>query len=267
MEIESLSAAHETPDGLIEEASIPRVGGVSLTQQVIDAIFRAIRLNAFPGGRLPPEHQLAKLLGVSRTTVRRALQSLEVFGLVERRPGRGTRLREHGTPGLVALHGLVPFPTLLRELGHEVTSKVSWRKVGAAPDDLVKRLRREVSGDAYEVDILLLADGEPAVATTAQFPADVLRRAPADEDFQAGSILLLSESCFRKKIAHAVASIEPRVSRKGHAARQAQLGLPAGRPYLLLRETFYCSREQTLAVSRVSVNPGYVTFSVFRRFF
>lgn len=252
--------------GLADGPLVPRVGGASLTQQVLDAMIRAIRLGSFPGGRLPPEDQLAELLGVSRTTVRRALQSLEQIGVIERRPGRGTRLRQHATPDLLALHGLVPFPTLLRELGHEVTSKVSWRHVDTADEDLVARLDRAVTGAAYEVDVVLLANGVPAVAMRERFPADVLRQTPSEEDLQAGSILFVSERCFRHPIDHAVASIEPCVT-GADGAQDPGLELPDGRPYLALHEIFYSSEEEGLAISQVSINPEYISFSVFRRFF
>ncbi len=43
-----------------------------------------------PGKPLPGEHQLAEQFGVSRVTVRRTLDSLELEGLVERRHGVGT---------------------------------------------------------------------------------------------------------------------------------------------------------------------------------
>lgn len=43
-----------------------------------------------PGQRLPGEEALAELYGVSRVTVRRALQSLADEGLIERRQGQGT---------------------------------------------------------------------------------------------------------------------------------------------------------------------------------
>ena len=42
------------------------------------------------GGRIPPERELAELWGLSRSSVRDALKQLELRGLIERRPGRGT---------------------------------------------------------------------------------------------------------------------------------------------------------------------------------
>lgn len=42
------------------------------------------------GERLAPERELAEQLGISRTSLREALHELELKGLVDRRPGRGT---------------------------------------------------------------------------------------------------------------------------------------------------------------------------------
>ncbi|MCW3046782.1 MAG: GntR domain protein [Solirubrobacterales bacterium] len=55
------------------------------------------------GARIPGERELAASMGVSRASVRSALRDLELKGLVDRRPGRGTiitnseRLREAGS--------------------------------------------------------------------------------------------------------------------------------------------------------------------------
>jgi GntR family transcriptional regulator, transcriptional repressor for pyruvate dehydrogenase complex len=46
-----------------------------------------------PGRKLPPERELARLLGVSRGLVREAIHELALKGLVHRRQGRGTEVR------------------------------------------------------------------------------------------------------------------------------------------------------------------------------
>lgn len=46
-----------------------------------------------PGTRLPPERQLAQMLGTGRSAVREALAALEILGVVHIRPGSGTYLR------------------------------------------------------------------------------------------------------------------------------------------------------------------------------
>jgi DNA-binding FadR family transcriptional regulator len=61
-----------------------------LYRQIADQIAGLIGNGEFPhGSRLPAERELASLLGVSRTSVREALISLEIGGLVEVRVGAG----------------------------------------------------------------------------------------------------------------------------------------------------------------------------------
>ncbi|MBM3471123.1 MAG: FadR family transcriptional regulator [Armatimonadetes bacterium] len=55
-----------------------------------------------PGDKLPPERELAAALGVSRTSIRDAIRTLEATGLLEPRQGHGTVIRELSAAGLVA---------------------------------------------------------------------------------------------------------------------------------------------------------------------
>ena len=61
-----------------------------LYEQVAGQVTELVTRGEFkPGDRLPPERDLAKLLGVSRPTVREAMIALEIAGLVEVRVGAG----------------------------------------------------------------------------------------------------------------------------------------------------------------------------------
>lgn len=68
----------------------PPVSRVRTYEQVLDRIETQIVTGALrPGQRLPPERELAVLLGVSRPAVREALRILEAQGVVRSQVGRG----------------------------------------------------------------------------------------------------------------------------------------------------------------------------------
>lgn len=72
-----------------------------LYQQVADSIRKQIQSgSAPPGSRLPSEKLLAQQLGVSRPTVREAMISLEIAGLVEIRTGSGSYVRQRDSLAL-----------------------------------------------------------------------------------------------------------------------------------------------------------------------
>jgi GntR family transcriptional regulator, hexuronate regulon transcriptional repressor len=71
------------------------VGTPKLYQRVANAIVAEIRSGKYPRGeRLPPERELAEEFGVSRPTVREAMISLEIRGIVEARRGSGIYVME-----------------------------------------------------------------------------------------------------------------------------------------------------------------------------
>jgi len=66
-----------------------------LYRQIADQLRALIDSGEFPpGSRLPAERELAKLLGVSRASVREAMIALEVIGLVDVRVGNGVLVCE-----------------------------------------------------------------------------------------------------------------------------------------------------------------------------
>jgi GntR family transcriptional regulator len=230
----------------------------SLTDRARDALVDAIVRGTFDSGRLPAENELAAQLGVSRTTVRAALQSLEQMGMIERTPGRGTRLRKHAGQNVLLLHGLVPFSTFLADKGFEVTSEVVWAR-GRADVDTARRLRCEPELPIYETKILLAADGEPAVAITERIVATALR-VPLEDLAVPDSLLKLNPDYFVKSIDHALVQLIPRL-----ADRATRIAAP-GAAYILIEETFYSRDDEPVAIADVAVNDAFIQYAVMRRF-
>lgn len=72
---------------------IRRIPGVALYAQLADLLRDQIEDGTYgPGAMLPSEEQLSDSHEVSRNTVRRATALLTTEGLIEARPGYGTRV-------------------------------------------------------------------------------------------------------------------------------------------------------------------------------
>jgi GntR family transcriptional regulator len=200
------------------------------------------------------------MLGVSRTTVRGALQSLAQNGVVTRTPGRGTLIRRQMDPSMVALQRLLGFTRLIAEQGHRVTHKGSWSKTPGAPANVVQALELKPGEPCYLFDRLLLASGTPAIWANDYFPTSGFSREPAAVDrlaespFELGSLLV-------ERIDHAIVEIVPSLPSK---RVQDRLKLRRSEPYVQLRETHFGSSGTPLGYSFIHVNDHFVRFQLVR---
>ncbi|MBV9138185.1 MAG: aminotransferase class I/II-fold pyridoxal phosphate-dependent enzyme, partial [Hyphomicrobiales bacterium] len=75
---------------MLENLRLP-ADGQPMYRRLADAIAERIASGALNGGdKLPPQREIARVLGINVTTVTRAFSALQQRGLVEARPGRGT---------------------------------------------------------------------------------------------------------------------------------------------------------------------------------
>ena len=71
------------------------LGGALRSQQTAEWLLQQLRSGQLAGAvQLPSEQELAGMLGVSRNVLREAIKSMELMGMIQSCPGRGTVVKE-----------------------------------------------------------------------------------------------------------------------------------------------------------------------------
>lgn len=143
---------------------IQHLSPVSLYAQVATALRQEIGDTLKPGDSLPPEPELQKRFGVSRITVRRALDELVAGGLVIRQQGRGTFVRE---PQITQdLSRLTSWTTAIRQLGYEPQTVSTEIIVVDASPELQAMLQLRSNERVVRIQRVRHASGEPICLMT-----------------------------------------------------------------------------------------------------
>ena len=148
-----------TRGGLARAVAVDRSSPVPLYFQLAQALEAAIASGAIPARtRLDNEVALAGELGVSRPTLRRALEELAHKGLIVRRRGQGTHVvptRVRRSLTTISLHD-----DLVRA-GQRPATRVLSLDVVPAPDVVADRLGLVARAPVLRIERLRLAGGSP----------------------------------------------------------------------------------------------------------
>lgn len=241
-------------DGLFTELE-----NTPLAERARAAILQAILSGRFDDYRLPSEDELAKMLNVSRTTIRTALHSLEQDGIITRRRAVGTTINRHVGPSTLALQRLIGFDWLLEEKGHKVKVDQSWKRT-KAPADMVELLGVSAEEDSFLTEKLYSADNALAIYVRDLVPWKHIERNPPKNP--AASLFEFSKRYCDTAIDHAVAEIVPMVKRDKNTTK---LGVGTGEAFIRLHEIHYSQTGEEVAYSLIDVDDEYIRFEIFRR--
>jgi GntR family transcriptional repressor for pyruvate dehydrogenase complex len=151
-------------------AGFETVRKVRRYEQVAEQIRRLISSGALKAGDLlPPERELAEKLGVGRSSIRDAVRTLEVMGILEPRQGHGTVVRDLNADALV-----VPLASVLQHRRDLVSELLDVRRM--IEPGLAARAAKNASAEeiAHMEDVIRrheakLRRGESAVDEDTQF--------------------------------------------------------------------------------------------------
>jgi GntR family transcriptional regulator len=121
-----------------------------------------------PGSPVPPERELARLYGTSRTTVRQALAELVIEGRLLRMQGKGTFVAK---PKVAQPLELASYTEGMRQHGLHPQTKILDIGYVTADEELAALLDVRSGGRLLRIHRLRLADGEPMSIDTSHLPA------------------------------------------------------------------------------------------------
>jgi GntR family transcriptional regulator len=220
--------------------------------QILDAI-----LDGRFESRLPAEDVLAKMLNVSRTTVRSALQGLEQEGIITRRRAIGTTINRHVGPSTLALQRMIGFDRLLHEKYSDVGVEVSTERceVPAEFSDVFP-----AQGECCYMEKAYRAEGSVALYVRDVVPWENLSATELGDDVPA-SLFDFSKRYCGEPIDHAVVELVPMLRGDGDTA----LDISKGTPFIRLLETHYTRNAHIVGYSIIDVDDRSIRLEVFRR--
>jgi GntR family transcriptional regulator len=232
---------------------------ISLSQRLPEELKQIIS-NTDAGGRLTPEPQLAKELGVSRATLREAMRTFEVQGMIQRRQGSGTYVMRPAHVIETGLEVLESIETISKRSGLQVTlGKLKVEEV-LATDDEAHHLGLHKEEVVLKVSRVIFAENRPVAFLIDTLPQSIISKDEIKKDFK-GSILDLLMEISHIELAHSRTEIGAILASREMARA---LNIQRGNALLRLISWLYTVDGKVVDYSFSHFLPGYFRFHVVR---
>ena len=201
----------------------PRPKHAQLTDVLADLATKELG----PDVAIPSERELMSRYDVSRSTVRRAIESLIADGLLHRIAGKGTFVVR---PRLESRLHLASFSQDMRRRGFTPSTLLLRIEAAVPPAEVAGALELGAGARAWQIDRVRLADGQPVAVENGWYPEALL---PAlDRQDLSGSLYQVFEDAYGLGIDAAEQTLWGETADGAMAAR---LDAPLHTPLLVFR--------------------------------
>ncbi|HEV2580056.1 MAG TPA: GntR family transcriptional regulator [Ktedonobacteraceae bacterium] len=235
-------------------------GPVPLYHQLKQVLREQIERGDYrPGDRLPSEPELIRQYGISRITVRQALDELEAEGLIVRRHGKGTYVAERRIEH--ELVRLTDFMEDMQQASQHPSSRVLAFVHEPASPPIASALHLKEKTEVVRVDRLRLADERPMACDTTWLP---LRFGTllVGIDLTQETIYHLLETRYAIPVVSGTFSITATTATNHQADL---LEMPAGDALLLIQRISYTTGGEPVYVQDRYYRPDRVQYRVMLR--
>ena len=133
---------------------------VNLKRQTIQEIVRYIRTEKLPdNNKLPREEEFCKILGISRVTLRTALDELEAYGIIIRKHGKGTFANPCSLDMKVSFNPVMDFYDMIRLSGYAPSIKLLECYIEEVSEELAKMFKISAGQPVLVTKKIFYADG------------------------------------------------------------------------------------------------------------
>ena len=230
------------------------VKNTPLYEKVAQKIVELINKEGWSDNILPSEEHLAKLLGVSRPTIREALAELTSQGVVAKKHGLGNIIMPSALQARLRIDLKVDFIDMLSEEGYEVTLLQSHSR----KENLTLNDERE---DFFIYDEYILADKKVAIALTMYIPDNLFQK-KAPVDLPKRNMFSFIAEYTGEITTHSVVHFKPVLA----GERLAKVfRIKKEDPVIYWREVFYNIQDQKICYTDIFFNPHIMNFTMLRK--
>lgn len=217
--------------------AIDRRTSTPLYLQLKDVVLREIQHSALnPGDRVGSEAALERTHGVSRITVRQAINALVQEGTLYRVPGKGTYVAARKVAPLAAF---TSFSENMIAQGLTPSYRLLAAELVEPPATIRQELRLGENDHAWSIQRLLLAGGEPMGLQYGFYPERLFGRDHgliAPDSLATTSLYASLEEMLDEPLWKAEETVEPAIANRKEVKL---LAIPIGAPVLVVRRLAY----------------------------
>jgi GntR family transcriptional regulator len=234
----------------------------TLTDETVSAISDAIRQGKFPSGsQLPSEMELIGILGVSRTTLREALRTLEEQGSIYRKRGLGTFVSEKSIVKDLSIN--FGITEMIAQAGYTPKTSNGEILIEEAFGKIAQGLEIPEGTRVLVIKRLRLANATPIVWSEDIIPEVILEgRIPSEHDLKTQSLYDYLEKDCDIRIVKGTAVVRPIAAYKEIAEK---LHIQRNNILLLISQTDYDGNNRPIIYSIEYHLSDMITFLIQRK--
>ncbi len=244
-----------------------RVEGTALSVRAKETLLAYIRSRDIATQKkLPREEELARIIGVSRTTLRTALNDLAKEGVITRRQGRGTFINVASLHMKVPFNPVLEFSDMIRRAGYAPGVEL----IGTAPAGrdaaIAEALHLPSDAQLLVTEKVFRADGAFCALCVDYFPEALI-----GDDGALDQLAHHEDSVFRFLAAvRGLRIVRDRVEIRVVEPRDVISHLPSGayelpdRPLLMLEGVNYDEDDAPVMLAREYIDTDLIQFSLIR---